>query len=175
MRPLLHCAPLLVAALASAQGPTPKAKPEDVKSPEAILSALYRVISGPAGTKHDWDRFRSLFAVDGRLIGVGAKAGRARYRSMTPDEYVRLSGPYIEQNGFFEKEIARRTEQYANIAHVFSTYESRNKADDKKPFERGINSIELFNDGDRWWIVSVYWQGEDRDHPLPDKYLHGGS
>jgi len=29
------------------------------------------------------------------------------------------------------------------------------------------------NDGKRWWIVTVFWQGEDEKHPLPEKYLAG--
>jgi hypothetical protein len=72
---------------------------------------------------------------------------------------------------FFEKEVARRTESFGNIAHVFSTYESRRKSDDAKPFARGINSIQLMNDGKRWWIVTVFWQGEGPGNPLPEKHL----
>ncbi len=173
MRKLVALVLTLAVICAYAQGPTPKGNSADVKSIDSIIAALYDVISGPPG-KHDWDRFRSLFATSGRLVGVGARNGSARSRSMTPDEYVTLSGAYIEKNGFFEKEIARKTDQFANIAQVFSTYESRNKADDKKPFDRGINSIQLFNDGTRWWIVSIFWQGEDAKNPLPAKYLHNG-
>jgi hypothetical protein len=90
---------------------------------------------------------------------------------MSVDEYITGSSKFLEDNGFFEREIARRTERYANIAHIFSTYESRHKADDPKPFARGINSIQLTNDGKRWWIVTVFWQGEGPDNPLPEKYL----
>jgi hypothetical protein len=117
-----------------------------------------------------------LFTLEARLIAVfkPRTATVARSRTFTPDEYVRLSGAYIEKNGFFEREIARRSDQFANIAHLFSTYESRNRADDKKPFARGINSIQLFNDGTRWWVVTIYWQDEANGTPLPDKYLLNG-
>jgi hypothetical protein len=27
------------------------------------------------------------------------------------------------------------------------------------------------NDGTRWWIMNIYWQGEEAGHPLPEKYL----
>lgn len=77
----------------------------------------------------------------------------------------------MEKNGFFEREIARRTETFGNIAHAFSTSEARHKADDAKPFSRGINSIQLMNDGKRWWIVTIFWQDEDEKAPLPEKYL----
>jgi len=43
------------------------AKPDDVKSMDAILAAVYDTISGPAGGR-DWDRLRSLFHADARLI-----------------------------------------------------------------------------------------------------------
>ncbi|PYS40548.1 MAG: hypothetical protein DMF71_13055, partial [Acidobacteria bacterium] len=77
----------------------------------------------------------------------------------------------LEQNGFFEREVSRRVEKFGNIAHVFSTYESRHKLDDAKPFARGINSIQLMNDGSRWWIVTIFWQSEDEKNPLPAEYL----
>src|ERR1700751_3032630 len=73
--------------------------------------------------------------------------------------------------GFYEKELARRTEQFGNIAHVWSIYESRHNEDDPEPFMRGINSIQLFNDGKRWWIVNIYWQQENAENPIPQKYL----
>jgi len=79
--------------------------------------------------------------------------------------------PYFAEHGFFEKEIARRTEQFGHIAQVWSTYESRHNADDLEPFMRGINSIQLFHDGNRWWIVNIYWQQESAEDPIPTKYL----
>jgi hypothetical protein len=150
----------------------PQARPEDVASMDAILAALYDVISGPAGKKRDWNRMRSLFIAEGRLMAVGPKKeGGFGYRLMDVDGYIKASGNYLETNGFFESEVSRVVEQYGQIAHVFSTYESRHKAEDAKPFMRGINSIQLMNDGKRWWIVSVYWEGERTDNPLPEKYL----
>lgn len=163
-----------VAACSLAQTP-PAAKPDDVKSPEAIVAALYDVISGPAGKKRDWDRMRSLFAPDGQMSVVGpARSGEIRRRPLTVEDYIKSSGPFLEERGFFEKEIAKKVEVFGNIAHVFSTYESRAKADDEKPFQRGINSIQLWNDGKRWWVQTVMWQGEDAKNPLPAKYLPGG-
>jgi hypothetical protein len=89
------------------------------------------------------------------------------------DGYITRVEPFFAENGFYEKEIARRTEQLGQIAHVWSTYESRHNPDDPEPFMRGINSIQLFNDGKRWWIVTVYWQHESANSPIPEKYLPG--
>ena len=93
---------------------------------------------------------------------------------MTPAEYADNSGAWLEQNGFHEVEINRVTEQYGVIAHAFSTYESRRLETDPEPFDRGINSFQLLNDGTRWWVVSIYWLGESPDHPIPAQYLPRG-
>ena len=166
------------------QQPAPAASPADVASLDSIIAALYDVISGPAGRRRDWDRFRSLFAPGARLIPTGPRrppgtpadaplAGNEEYapRALTPEEYIQRSGPFLEGQGFFERETARRTEQFGHIAHAFSTYEGKRKADDPKPFVRGINSIQLVNDGKRWWIVTVFWEAETERTPLPEKYM----
>jgi hypothetical protein len=138
---------------------------------DAIIAALYDVISGPAGQARDWNRFRSLFAPDARLIPTGrTPEGQARLTVIDPEGYIKRSSAALSQ-GFFEKEISREVNRFGSIAHVFSTYETRRKADDAQPMARGINSIQLFFDGARWWIVSVYWQAERPDSPLPAAYL----
>ena len=148
------------------------ADPKDVASQDAIIAALYDVISGPACQTRDWERFRSLFAPGARLIPTGLNAERkAVVRAMTPDEYAAATGSNLERNGFFEKEISRTGETFGAVTHAFSTYESRRKANDEKPFARGINSIQLLNDGKRWWVVTVYWQAERPDSPIPAQYL----
>jgi hypothetical protein len=164
-----------VAAAAGAQGTpaaAPAAAPADVQSVDAIIKTLYDVISGPAAQARDWNRFRSLFAPGARLIPTGRRPdGTASMRTMTPDEYATTVGPNLEKNGFFEVESARTTDAFGNIMHVFSTYESRRTAADPTPFARGINSIQLFKDGTRWWIVSIFWDSERPGNPIPEKYL----
>jgi hypothetical protein len=150
----------------------PAANPADVSSPDAILTAVYDVISGPAGQKRDWNRFRSLFYSGARLIPTDAKKeGGFKLRSYTAQEYIDRGAPYFEQHGFFEKEIARRTEQWGNILQTFSTYESRHETKDATPFARGINSFQLFFDGTRWWVVTIFWQEETPSTPLTAEFL----
>jgi hypothetical protein len=157
----------------AAPEPTPPAaKPADVASPDAILAACYDVISGPAGQKRDWDRFRSLFLPGARLVPSGAKKDGSFYAQVvTPDDYVKLADSYFEKNGFAENEIFRNSERFGNIMQIFSTYASRHDAKDPEPFERGINSFQLFYDGTRWWIVTIYWQGETKEAPIPKEFL----
>jgi hypothetical protein len=150
----------------------PAANPADVASMDAIIAAVYDVISGPAGKKRDWDRMRSLFIPGARLIPTGPRpAGGYGSRVLTVDEYIGRASGVFDKEGFYEKEVARQTELFGQIAHAFSTYESRHSPDEAKPFQRGINSIQLMNDGKRWWIVTIFWQGEDEKTPLPEKYL----
>jgi hypothetical protein len=150
----------------------PAANPTDVASLDSIIAAVYDVISGPAGKKRDWDRMRSLFIPGARLIPTGPRPGGVYgSRVLTLDEYIERSSGFFEKEGFYEREAARVTEQFGQIAHAFSTYESRHAPDEAKPFQRGINSIQLMNDGKRWWVVTIFWQGEDEKSPLPERYL----
>ena len=154
---------------------TPAANPADVGSIDAIVNAVYDVISGPAGKKRDWDRMRSLFIPGARLIPTGPRPNNSYgSRVLTVEDYVTRGSVLFEKEGFFEKEVARKSESFGQIAHIFSTYEARHSPDDEKPFMRGINSIQLMNDGKRWWIVTIFWQGEDDKAPLPQKYLING-
>ena len=153
------------------------ANPADVGSIDAIIDAAYDVISGPAGKKRDWNRERSLFILGARLMPTMKEPGGAISddkvgpQMLDVEGFIERSASYFEKNGFFEKGIAHRTEEFGHIAHVWSTYESRHKADDPEPFMRGINSIQLFHDGNRWWIVSIYWQHESPERPIPERYL----
>jgi hypothetical protein len=151
---------------------TQGASPADVASEEAIVAALYEAISGPACQHRDWDRFRGLFAPGGRLIPkVATGVGTFGIRAETPEEYAAAVKGSMEDFGFFEKEVSHIGESFNGIVHRFSTYESRRAANDATPFARGINSIQLLNDGKRWWVVTVYWAGERPDAMIPDIYL----
>ena len=162
-------------APANTTAPTPAkpaANPADVASVDSIIAAVYDVISGPAGKKRDWDRMKSLFIPGARLIPTGARqTGGYASRVLTVDEYISRASGFFETEGFYEREASRKSEEFGQIVHVFSTYESRHAPGDAKPFQRGINSIQLMNDGSRWWVVTIFWQGEDEKHPLPEKYL----
>ncbi len=148
----------------------PAAAPDDVKSVEAITAALYDVISGPIGKARDWNRMRSLFIPGGRLMPVGPrKTGEVTMRLLEVNDYIAMSGNQLVSSGFTERELARRIERFGHIAHVFSTYEGAMEKD-PEPI-RGINSIQLMNDGTRWWIVSVMWEGEHAGLSLPAAYL----
>jgi len=152
--------------------PAPAARTADVASLEAIIAAVYDTISGPAGAPRNWDRFRSLFVPGARLIPIARRPDApAEARIRTVEDYMAGASRSFAQSGFFEREVARTVERYGGLAHVFSTYEARRALDEATPFMRGINSFQLLFDGTRWWVVTIYWQAETPDTPLPEKYL----
>lgn len=161
----------------AAEEPAPAgaADPADVESIDAIMTAVYDVISGAQGEARDWDRFRSLFIPEARLIPSGrTQQGEHGYQVLTPQQYVDGPGNWLVENGFFETEEHRVVERWADIAHVFSTYNSYRTAADMEAgnhFMRGINSFQLMFDGDRWWVVTIMWEGEAPDRPIPEQYL----
>jgi len=163
-------------AQTSAAAPAmPEARAQDVDTVDHIIAALYDVISGPAGQARDWDRFRSLFIPEARLIPNSVRPdGSTTHRVLSPADYVERARNSFAQQGFFENEVARRQQQFANIVHAFSTYESRHEKG-APPFARGINSIQLLSDGKRWYVVTIMWQGEDASHALPAEYLKSGA
>jgi hypothetical protein len=158
--------------LAAAVAAAPTALPADVGSVDGVIAALYDVISGPAGKPRDWNRLRSLFAPQGKLVAVGMRPdGSSPATVMTVDDYIaRVTKPFNDA-GFHETELARGSDSFGQIVHVFSTYESRHAPGDAKPFQRGINSIQLYHDGRRWWIVNLLWHAEGDKYPLPERYL----
>jgi hypothetical protein len=148
----------------------PPAKDADVQTIDGIIAAIYDVISGPPGQARDFNRMRSLFVPGARMMPVGGKTkDQVGIRLMTVNDYIASSGPLLLEKGFHEKELARKVEQFGNIAHVFTTYEAKIEKDNVTM--RGINSLQLMHDGKRWWIVSLMWQAETPELPLPAEYL----
>ncbi|MDH5805524.1 MAG: hypothetical protein OEZ54_10140 [Gemmatimonadota bacterium] len=150
----------------------PAAQSEDVQTIDGIILALYDVISGGAGVERDWNRFLSLFDPEARLIPTFFNDRRATGQALvwSPAVYIERAGANIAANGFFEREIGRSSHRFENIAQVFSTYESR-RTEDGPLIAKGINSIQLMWDGERWWIMNVFWRGVGPEDEIPSEYL----
>lgn len=133
------------------------ARAEDVATLESIVLAVYDVISGEAGAERDWARLKSLYAPGARLIPFEASAdGRPVPNSMTLDEFIESRAPLFASESFFEWETERREDRSGSMAHVWSGYEVARTLHGP-PIRCGVNSIQLWHDGTRWWILSVTW------------------
>ena len=163
---------LLISFSISPQETETKDYSTQVATLDCTIATLYSVISGDAGTERNWDLFKYLFHKDAKLIPTGKNNdGKHVARYMTPEDYIKTSGKWLIENGFHEVEINRETQTFGNIAQVFSTYESYKSENDTAPFMRGINSIQLMNDGERWWVINIYWMQESKENPIPKDYL----
>lgn len=144
----------------------------DVTSINHIIHALYDVISGEKGNKRDWDREKYIFHPNAQLTKIEYdKDGNRIIRFMTLEDFIEYAKPFLDGEGFFEYEIFNKVDEFAHIAHVWSTYACKKDLDDPVPYSRGINSIQLLNDQNRWWILSVYWNSESNKYSIPAKYL----
>ncbi len=140
----------------------------DAVSIDAIVAALYECISGPAGAPRNWDRERALLAPGARLIPTRPLPdGGFAADVFDLDGYIASRSPYFAKNDVFERETARRTFRFGSMAHVLSAYELR-RGPEGEILWRGINDIQLFHDGARWWVMSIFWDNERPDNPLPD-------
>ncbi|MFZ1731290.1 MAG: hypothetical protein WBQ23_04900 [Bacteroidota bacterium] len=146
----------------------------DGASVGSIVSAMYTCVSGPAGAQRDWKRFRALFIPEARLEAVIWRGdGNLSLRVLSVEEYVKSAESYFTANSFYEKEIVSKVDRFGSIAQVFSTYEAFTAVDAPLPIKRGINSIQLFHDGNRWWIASIMWDDERPGISIPPEYLSG--
>jgi hypothetical protein len=162
-------------AMSSDSQSPPPAAAADVHSMDAIIHAKYEVLSGPAGPR-DWNRFYSLFIPSGgRLIRTRRMApdSTPHVNVMTPQEFAQQAGEFVSKNSFYEKEVSLSVDTFGAVTQIFSTYESRHAKEDPQPFARGIDAFQLFNDGKRWYIVTVWWDAERPGNPIPARYLTG--
>jgi len=151
--------------------PTIAPRQEDVATLDGILHAFYDVISGPAGQPRQWSRDRTLYIPDVHFVALSTDSAAHVHADVVDHQmFVDRSDASLVRRGFFETEIHRATTRFGNVVHVFSTYEMRERADGPV-FGRGINSIELFWDGTRWWIAAAQWDDERPDNPIPREYL----
>ena len=138
----------------------------DLTSLDGILSAFYEGVSGPVGFAWDREAQRALYRPGAPLVRLTRGAdGRARPTVMDVDSHMDGSAEYLASTPFHEAEVERRTERFGDLAHVWSRYEARHAPDDPEPIFGGVNSIQLYWDGERWWITAVIWQNEGTGVP----------
>jgi hypothetical protein len=143
------------------------ADPADVSTIDSLVKSLYGVISGPAGQERNWSRTKSLFIPDIRMIATSPnKAGQPNVRMISFQEYVDRVAIAVHKQAFYESEIKRSVRQFGNVAQVFSSYQIKHDPKEE-PVVLGVNALQLYFDGSRWWIASVIWDTGRPGNPLP--------
>ncbi len=142
----------------------------DIETLDGIINAYYESVSGPAGQPANRARDESIH-YPGARVGISGVDGEGNpfLRSMTIGEYHdRFGGP--RQQPFYEWEINRVIQRFGNVAHVWSTYVSSDVPDGEAR-SRGINSIQLYFDGTRWWVTGWIFDSERAGNPIPSDFL----
>jgi hypothetical protein len=149
-----------------------KAYVNDTKTVQNILDAYYDCISGPIGEQRDFKRLKNLFHPEARLIysNWNQETGKAYLLVFkTIDEFI-TKLDYLDKKGFYEHEVSNITHSFSTVTQVFSTY--RFRVEDKSiPDGQGITSYDIFYDGNRYWILSMFWAAENDKYKVPEQYL----
>lgn len=148
---------------------------DEVGTLDGIMKAYYAVVTVKKGEKVSYER-DSLLHVPNAMAGNAVKDGNGKItlQLITLKQYHEASDAELEKNGFYEVEIGRRVEQFGAVYHVWSTYEARNDKDGPV-IDRGINSIQLYFDGTRFWILTWVFDSESNGRIIPKKYLKKSS
>ena len=146
----------------------------DPTGPTAVVKRLYDLISGPAEEERAWDEVRALFHPEAVLRSeLTLPDGTHQSGRWTIDEFCDAAAEEYRTDGFWESEIAARSERFGTIAHVWSSYESRVGTADSEPVGRGINSVQLLEQEGTWRITSLVFQIERGTDGIPARYLGG--
>jgi hypothetical protein len=144
---------------------------DDLNSIDTIVNALYESITFPEGEEPNLERFRHLFAPHASFIRITPEGViKTDVEGFISSFKERIKSGKLKS--FTEAEISRRTNVYAHIAQVFSVYEKIMNPHDRSSPVRGINSLQLYHDGKRWWISGITWEDEQGNNLIPDEYLH---
>ena len=143
--------PIFTGALLLLSVPARAQRPDDVATIDGVIRAYYEVVSGPVGGVADSARDRTLHHPNAWVAIAGVTpAGERILRVLTLDEYHANDTP--RRQAFWEWETDRVVQRSGNMVHVWSSYASA-RTPDGEPFARGVNSITLYHDGTRWWIM----------------------
>ena len=161
----------------SSAAPAPEPTPSDGASLDRLLRALYEGVSHTPDAEPDWERLAPLF-VPGARLTPPKPPGDPKWVALSFDEFRDAVRKGIASRradgkpaGFFEREIGRETHEYGNVLDVLSAYEGRFRADDPKPFIRGVNFLQVVKAGEHWVVVAIVWDTERPENPIPERLL----
>lgn len=139
----------------------------DAKTIEALMKASYEVVSGEKGAKRQWDR--DYYLHHPKAVYSYFDRKKQEQVTMTLQEFHKETDEMVFNTAFYENEINREVRFFGNVAHVWSTYETRLEKGGKVE-RRGINSIQLIFENNRWYIISWTFSGETDQNIIPKTF-----
>lgn len=139
----------------------------DTKTIDGLMKASYEVVSGEKGAKRQWERDNHLHHPKAVYSYFDRK--KQKQATMTLQEFHKETDEMVFNTAFYENEINREVRVFGNIAHVWSTYETRLEKGGKVE-RRGINSIQLIFENNRWYIISWTFSGETDKDIIPKTF-----
>lgn len=158
---------ILVMLIAGTMNAQIKSFESDVKTIDALMRASYEVVSGEKGAPRQWERDNYLHHPKAVYSFYDKRVGQ---QTMTLDEFHAETDTMVFDTDFYEEEIHREVKLFGNIAHVWSTYETRLEKNGPVA-RRGINSVQLVFENDRWYIISWTFFGETELDKIPKTFL----
>lgn len=144
----------------------------NVNSIDSIVTSIYEIVSGEEGEERDWELHRTIFHPEAKIISNYVdEQGEYQILFNDVEGYVDTFRDYFKNNDLYEVDVNREIEEFGNMAHVLSTFESYNTPEESTPYKQGLASIQLYNDGERWWVLSMYYKNENDQEKIPSKYL----
>jgi hypothetical protein len=141
---------------------------KDVLTIDGIIKAFYEVVSGEAGEKRQWERDLSIHNPNAIYSYLDNINGELKQVTISLKDFHKETDAMVMEQAFYESEINREVRIFGNIAHVWSTYETR-LIKNGPVARRGINSIQLFFENGKWSIVSLIFERE-RAEKIPKTF-----
>jgi len=139
----------------------------DVITIDALIKASYEVVSGEKGAKRQWNRDNNLHHP--KAIYSYFDREKQKQVTMTLQEFHKETDEMVFGTAFYESEINREVRIFGTIAHVWSTYETKLEKEGEVA-RRGINSIQLIYENNRWYIISLTFCGETNNNIIPKTF-----
>jgi hypothetical protein len=131
------------------------------------LSKLYEVISFEEGAEPNWSGLQAVFHERARITRITPEGSDY----LEPASFLAMTRNMVElgaYTSFYEFELEREVRKFGNMAQVWSLYETRRNRSAEKPLGRGINSIQLIYEGDRWRVLGLLWDEQQAERQQPE-------
>ncbi|MBM3984981.1 MAG: nuclear transport factor 2 family protein [Planctomycetes bacterium] len=146
---------------------------DDAHAIRAALDGLYAAFGFDPGGEADWDAIRASCAEGAAFLAPAAPDRPQRLTGL--DEFLEdfrayASSPPVAGTGLHERITGVRVDGFGRIAHAFVAFEGFAPGDGRA-LTRGLDSLQLVRDGERWLLASFTTQYETPALSLPLRFV----